>query len=203
MPFIVFEGIDGSGTTTISIKFCEYLSKKGVKVAYTSEPTSGPIGTLLRSALRKEINIPDSAYFHLFMADRIWHCEFFIKPMLAKGYTIVSDRYIYSTFVYQIEECFKTNFDGSNFVEPDLVFLLDIGAEDALQRKTGNLEYFEILEKQIQYRYRYKLLEKYGFKIGNEPILTIDAHTSIENVLKSAINAWENHLQEGKSSPKK
>ncbi|MEM3851235.1 MAG: hypothetical protein QXD17_02395, partial [Candidatus Micrarchaeaceae archaeon] len=96
--FIVFEGIDGSGKTTQAKALSAYLASKGIKCFLTKEPTNGPIGRFIRqnaagiagsfvkvnkSIANKEVDsmlINQFAMQALFVSDRLYHIEQFIKP---------------------------------------------------------------------------------------------------------------------------
>lgn len=100
MSFIVLEGPDGAGTTFHSAKLAEALRAQGNDVLLTAEPTDSPIGKFIRKQL-EEKTIPSPAALQLlFCADRAWHVDTVIKPALAAGKTVISDRYLTSTLVY-------------------------------------------------------------------------------------------------------
>jgi dTMP kinase len=133
--FIVFEGIDGSGKTTLSKKLAEFLNKKGIKAVWTREPFSEHA----RELLKEDLNPWGET--HLFLADRNFHVRSFIKPKLEKGYTVISDRFYHSTLAYQgygkglpIRTLKAMNERVLEGIKPDLVFLLDIEPQKALGR---------------------------------------------------------------------
>lgn len=96
--FFVFEGIDGSGKSTVSRLFAERLVAMGKDVMWTAEPTSTWIGDQVRRA-NKEV---ESAFAEtlLYVADRAEH-TLQIKKWLEEGRWVVSDRYVGSTLAYQ------------------------------------------------------------------------------------------------------
>jgi dTMP kinase len=101
-PFIVFEGADGAGTTTQAKALVERLRGMGIPVQLTAEPTYGPVGAMIRANLRA--NVDDLSWrvmTHLFAADRCWHIENEIRPLLEQGTVVVCDRFYHSTVVYQ------------------------------------------------------------------------------------------------------
>ncbi len=99
--FICIEGLDGCGKTTQAKLLVEKLQKSHNAV-YTAEPSRGKIGTFIRNRiLYGEKRPPTDVEALLFAADRIEHVENEIKPALAQGQLVISDRYVYSSLAYQ------------------------------------------------------------------------------------------------------
>jgi len=110
--FIVFEGIDGAGTTTQTDRLRAWLEDRGDKVVVTCEPSRGPFGSMVRNALKRRIVVPAAGdgpdsdvdprvVALLFAADRLDHLDAVIRPALAKGWWVISDRYVDSSLAYQ------------------------------------------------------------------------------------------------------
>ena len=101
--FIVLEGADGVGTTTQMRSLADALRARGRDVHTTAEPSTGPIGVMIRDVLRTRAH--DDATKRelalLFAADRLHHHAHEIAPKLAAGVDVVSDRYVLSSLVYQ------------------------------------------------------------------------------------------------------
>ncbi len=111
--FIVFEGIDGSGTSTQSKALVQNLVERGMPTIHTWEPTDRPIGRLLRQMLSGELTSSDSPEQDrhllalLFAADRhdhLWNNKDGIKKELAQGKHVVCARYVLSSLAYEGEE---------------------------------------------------------------------------------------------------
>ena len=110
--FIVFEGIDGSGTTTQNRLLTRYLTERNYPVCTTCEPTSGPVGLLLRLLLSNRLTFPSQtldnkmlsggAMALLFAADRLDHIQDLIAPKLQNGIWVICDRYYLSSYAYQM-----------------------------------------------------------------------------------------------------
>jgi dTMP kinase len=101
---IVFEGADGTGTTTQSKIFAERLSEVigEDRVVLTYEPSDDVVGQLIRKMLtKKEKALSPDGMTHLFWANRISHLDTIVKPALNAGKFVVCDRYCPSTVVYQ------------------------------------------------------------------------------------------------------
>jgi dTMP kinase len=97
--FIVFEGIDGSGKSTLS----SMLAKKMVAEGYVTKLTREPCGTHLKYEIKeiiKKIHLPISQFL-LFEAERLIHVNEVISPSLKKGINVISDRFFDSSIVYQ------------------------------------------------------------------------------------------------------
>lgn len=93
--FVVFEGLDGSGTSTQLAIIGAWLG-----CFTTFEPTNGPIGALIREKLR-EGGFSNETMALLFAADRKEHLEKEIEPRLARGEVVLCDRYVMSSLAYQ------------------------------------------------------------------------------------------------------
>ena len=146
--FIVFDGIDGSGTSTHSRLLKGFLEYKGYKVHLTHEPSESEIGKLLRKYLKNK-DIPASTDALMFAADRDLHYHGEIKKNLDEGFVVISDRYLESSIIYQSVQSEKISIEWikqiNKFVgQPDLTIILDIDPKIALIRKNGDdLEKFE------------------------------------------------------------
>lgn len=102
--FIVFEGLDGCGKTSQIDILARRLKEKGEKVYVTAEPTNYETGLYLRRILSESLEKDIYLLAALFLADRIEHIthpEKGIKKYLDDGYTVICDRYYYSSLAYQ------------------------------------------------------------------------------------------------------
>ncbi len=141
--FVTFEGIDGSGKSTVSRLVAESLERRGARLFLTSEPTHSWIGEAIRRAYRDDVG-PLAESF-LFLADRAVHLEE-IRTHLARGELVLCDRYADSTYAYQAARLegivdhpmdFLRRISGPWLVPPDLTVLLRISAEAGLARIAG------------------------------------------------------------------
>ncbi|MDR1126990.1 MAG: dTMP kinase [Treponema sp.] len=183
--FVVFEGGDGSGTSTQ----LELLRGKP-RVWTTREPTDSPIGRLIRSALRGEITLHPETLTRLFSADRNEHlfAKDGVIDRCSQGEIVVSDRYTLSSLVYQGFLCgdlpFKLNED---FPLPELLFFLDIDPQIAMRRieNRSDREIYEYLEFQELVRERYKTLVPQWQQKGVR-VIVIDASEPVEAIARKA-----------------
>ena len=143
--FLVLEGIDGSGTTTQLDRAVAYVSSLGHAAVATREPSTGPIGRLLREVLLGRLGMLDGSRMAgrtmalLFAADRIDHLQREIEPHLAAGTTVISDRYLLSSLAYQAEEAERDWVLGlaRGILRPELTILLDLPIEVAAKRRAA------------------------------------------------------------------
>lgn len=149
--FIVIEGLDGSGKTTISKLLYDYLTKKNYKVLLTSEPTDGPIGRIIKKYLAKSKHKRDHILEALlFAADRRWHVKEIILPALNKYDYIISDRYVYSSYAYQQSNVTPLKWlieINKDVPKPDIIIFLDVSPDECLRRLRNKGKSLTILEQ--------------------------------------------------------
>jgi len=151
--FIVFEGPDGSGTSTQAKILAKNLEKKGLKVFTTAEPSKNILGKVLREALQKKYELSPKAFQLLFFADREQHVQNEVLPALARGEIVICERYNWSSIAFGVSEKVERKFLenlSSSFIEPDHTFFMNISAEKSLERvvlRGEKLEHFETSEK--------------------------------------------------------
>lgn len=103
---IVIEGIDGAGTTTQTDLLVAWLTRIGIPSIATREPSDGPIGVVARKHLGRHLDLASpEAEALAFAADRMDHVASEIVPALARGTTVVADRYYLSSLAYQSLQC--------------------------------------------------------------------------------------------------
>ncbi len=149
--FIAFEGIDGCGKSTQAAMLDAKLREAGFPVLLTAEPSSGPVGMMIRSMdVRPDIG----EEVRLFTEDRRHHVTKIIEPALKQGCSVICDRYVYSSVAYQgargadITEIMAAN--SSFAVKPDVVMLIEIDVDLAISRissgRSGHFSPFEVRE---------------------------------------------------------
>lgn len=194
--FIVFEGIDGAGTSTQIKKLVE---KNPEKYIATAEPTTGETGKFLRRMLGGEFHVDEKTNAYLFAADRCEHIfgENGVEQMVKQGKTVVSDRYFFSSMAYQSVSCGKElpELLNSPFPLPEYLFFFDINPEISLARVNARNEKKEIYEKievqkKIAALYE-QVISDYEKKEANSAtaqgmkIIRIDASKSIEEITET------------------
>lgn len=142
--FIVFDGLDGSGMSTQAGKLVDFLEKKEQKLRFghtgvhvTKEPTSNLIGGLIRSQLNHDWKSSQECLQLLFSADRAYHLEKEIIPLLERGAIVLCDRYFFSTLAYGPLEIKDFNWLlglQKNFLVPDITFFLKVSPKICIER---------------------------------------------------------------------
>jgi dTMP kinase len=145
--FISFEGIDGVGKSTQADLMENYLVSKGLKVVRTLEPGGTELGVEIRHLLlHRKGEVSSRSEALLYAADRAHHVASLIRPALAKGQIVISDRYLDSSVAYQgagreldLTQVRDLSLWAVDNLLPELTVLLDLDAEAAAIRrgKTG------------------------------------------------------------------
>ncbi|MDR3130281.1 MAG: dTMP kinase [Treponema sp.] len=163
--FAVFEGGDGSGTTTQLELLARRFASPGLPPFHaTREPTGGPIGTLIRKVLKGETVLLPKTTARLFAADRNEHIygPGGIAERCERGEIVVSDRYTPSSIVYQGIVCGDelTSALNASFPMPELLIFFDLESNIALKRIAArpDRDIYEYLDFQIKARTLYKAL---------------------------------------------
>ncbi|MET1160580.1 MAG: dTMP kinase [Thermoprotei archaeon] len=184
--FLVLEGIDGSGKTSIANKLVEELTGMGYKVVYTYEPWDSYYIKILKEHYSF---VRDAALDALtYAADRLIHIRLFIKPYLERGFLVICDRYYYSSVAYQsaqgadLEWVLEIN---KYVLNPDLAIYLDVDPLTGLRRRQRLRSRFpEYEELDLLYRVReiYLELVRRGYMI------LVDARRDFDSVYKDVKN---------------
>lgn len=138
--FVTFEGIDGSGKSTISKLVFKKLKSEGYDVVYTFEPTNTFLGKYVQKCIETKSDPYITAF--AFIADRFEHCKEIIK-WLVEGKIVLCDRYAESTYAYQaaqMEDEVKNpikwlkELSKDRIIVPDRTYLFLINPKDAIAR---------------------------------------------------------------------
>lgn len=140
--FIAFEGIDGSGKSTQVKLLTEKLEAAGHKVYSTFEPTDSNIGKLIRDIFSGRMEADHKVIAGLFVADRLHHLQNKtngILKMMEDGYTIVMDRYYFSSYAYQgvympLDWVIEANKFSAELLRPTVNIFIDISPEESMKR---------------------------------------------------------------------
>ncbi|NIL41566.1 dTMP kinase [Salinispora arenicola] len=170
--FVVFEGGEGAGKSTQLALLAARLRDQGRDVVVTREPGATGIGERIRSLLLgqpgSEVPSPRAEAL-LYAADRAHHVATVVRPALARGAVVVSDRYIDSSLAYQgagrtlpVDEVSWLSSWATGGLKPDLVVLLDIDPHTGLSRvavRSGATDHLEAESVSFHERVRYAFLD--------------------------------------------
>lgn len=156
--FIVFEGLDGSGKSSHIKSLRDKLCDIGEKVYITAEPTDYETGKYIRRILTDSLEKDMYLQAALFLADRLEHItnpEFGIEKYLNDGYTVICDRYYYSSFAYQgtasdIDWVMKINLECEKIIKPDICIFLDVEPSICKSRIDEERDVVELYEKSVK-----------------------------------------------------
>lgn len=197
--FIVFEGLDGAGTTTQARRLLSRLQASGLEAALSNEPTGGDLGRVIRRILRGEYQ-PGGPYQEritalLFAADRLDHVGAHVEPLVAAGAQVISDRYVGSSLAYQSSFCDPGWVAELNryAVTPDLTIFLDVAPELGLERVSARAEArerYEALATQVAVHEAY-----HRWLAGLDPAaVIIDGALPLEQVTAAVLEAVTTRL---------
>jgi dTMP kinase len=202
--FIVFEGLDGAGTTTQARLLADHLQKQGRTVYLAHQPSEGPAGLLIRQILAGRAATPQAdgklglvderVMALLFAADRLDHLTSQIEPRLARGEDVILDRYTLSSLAYQGATVSHEYILAANRFarRPDLTLFLYVPAGIALDRvrqRGARLERYETaaLLQAIE--------REYSRLVGTlASVVSIDGTRPIPEVTEQCIAALQQQL---------
>ena len=165
---ISVEGVEGSGKSTHCRLLGQWLTARGLEVVLTSEPDGTPLGSAIRRLFEQDGMPPTPlTQTFLFMAARQQHVAQVIRPALARGAVVVSDRYADATLAYQgfgggmeLETIRDLNALATGGVMPDLTILLDLDPAEGIRRISARpLDAFEKMDMGFHRRVREGYLE--------------------------------------------
>jgi len=193
--FLVIEGIDGAGKSTLCTILEKKLTSEGYKVKVTQEPTHDEIGSFIREGRVRDIS--QKAESLLFVADRAVHTER-ISKWVEEGYIVVCDRYFASTVAYQssglngeaLDREWLISLNRPIMIMPDLTVLLDIDPKKGLGRigERGELSKYEELHYLENTRREYlRLADEFDFMVVDAEETQTDIANKIIEKLKEKI----------------
>ena len=201
--FITFEGIEGSGKSSLIVKLKKYFKNSQIETFFSKEPGGTDLGKEIRNVLlNPKSSISSEAELLLLMADRAEHVQKKIQPNLLKNKVIFCDRYIDSTLAYQgsgrnlDKKAIKELFNVFNFPVPDLTILLDVPVQVGLERarKRNELDRFEKEDLNFHENIRKAYLDL--AKNNSERIVLFDSLISEDELFEMAINLIESRISE-------
>lgn len=194
--FIVLEGPDGSGKSTMAKKIGEYFSARGREIEFTREPGGTKISEKIRDLIldndNTDMNYRTEAL--LYAAARAQLTAEKIIPWLEEGKIVISERFVYSSLVYQgigrglgIEKVKSINNFAIDGLKPDIAVFLDVDPEKGLQRKL-NIDGGDRLENE-SINFHKQVYEGYKKLVKTCPEITaVNAERTVDEIFSDIKN---------------
>lgn len=202
--FISFEGIDGSGKTTVIEKAAEALTEKGYRVIVTREPGGTKIAEAIREVIlnkeNKEMDLRTEAL--LYAASRRQHIIERIIPALEEGYIILCDRFIDSSLAYQgfargigIDKVFEMNMFACEGLLPSLTIYIDVNPETGHSRIQQDCRKLDRLELEA-FNFHKKVHQGYHelLRMFPERMVAVNGEQHLDKVSAEVIDIILKHL---------
>ncbi|MCA9246510.1 MAG: dTMP kinase [Planctomycetales bacterium] len=187
--FYSFDGIDGAGKSTQLQLFCDFLRQRGEEVIVCRDPGSTELGEKIRAIVLHaddSVSIGPRSEMLLYMAARAQLVDEVIRPALATGKTVVSDRFLLANVVYQgygggldVSQLWQVGQVATDGLAPDLTFLLDMPEELAAARLGDKLDRMESRGAEFRQRLRAGFLAEAE---KNDKIVVVAADRAIEEI---------------------
>lgn len=194
--FIALEGIDGSGKSTQAKLLAEKLCSCGHKVYTTFEPTDGSVGTILRNILKGAVKADERVIAGLFVADRLDHLLNDTNGIIKKlneGYTVITDRYYFSSYAYNgahldMDWVINANAMSAKILRPHTNIYIDLDTDIAMKRLMNNRQSIDLYETSANLKkVKEKYIEAFEKLKGEERIFITNGDLPVEAI---ADNIW-------------
>ncbi len=199
---IALEGPDGSGKSTQIRMLCDYLENKSHEVLLTREPGGTDISEKIRQIILDNSNAEMCGMCEalLYASSRAQLAEEVLKPALERGCIVLSDRFVYSSIVYQgigrglgIDRIKYINDAALNGVKADLTIMINVSYEEGLRRKLSQRD-LDRLENSGN-NFHKKVYEGYQYIATNmDNIVVIDGNRSLQEVHEDIIREVEKFI---------
>jgi len=208
--YAAIDGIDGCGKTTQIKLLSDYLAGLNIPFYVTKEPGGTDVGGILRKILiSKDYHVEPETELLLYSADRLEHQKKVVIPNMHKGYSVISDRFISSTYAYQV---FGRGLDRSLLdflrnisvsIYPDVTIIIDIEPSVALERAKNRLKKYGMMEKEGKFEslnidFYAKVRDGFLWYADNfRNVVVLDGNKSIESLfgdIKNRINEFINDI---------
>ena len=198
--FIALDGLDGTGKSTQCRLLADWLRGQGHDVVTCRDPGGTPLGDALRPILLgHQHDMAPAAEAMLFMASRAELVERVIRPALATGRWVVSDRFLLANVVYQgyaggmsVDDLWEIGRVTTGGLEPDLTLVLDLTVEQASERRGRTADRLEQRDPAYQERVRQGFLTE--ARRRPDRIVVIDALAGVDEVQQAIRREIERQL---------
>lgn len=185
--FISFEGGDGAGKSTQLARLAAWLREQGREVVTTREPGGTALGNQLRDLVLHGEDVDERTEALLYATDRAHHVATVVRPALARGAVVLTDRYLDSSVAYQgggrgltAERVEELNLWAVDGLLPALTVLLDLDPEHLPARLTGAPDRLERAGAEFHARTREAFLERAA--AHPDRIMVLDAAAPVEEI---------------------
>lgn len=205
---ISFEGVDGSGKSTQARLLYEFLKKSRYSVVFIREPGGTSVSEAIRSILLNTAhkNMSPRAELLLFLASRAELVDEVIRPALAQGKIVITDRFSDSTLAYQVDGrrlsravVERTNDFASDRVKPDLTFVVDLEVQRAHSRLKARKDRMEAAAADFHRRVRRGFLKI--AKADPKRVKVLDGRDTPELIFEQVLSLTQQHLVRRKIGP--
>lgn len=191
---IVFEGLDGAGTTTQNKLLQQKLESIGKQVFLTHEPTDNPIGKVVRDVLQHKFKTTPEALALLYSSDRhdhLYNEEYGLMKHIEAGEIILADRFFYSSIAYQGVECNLSFIRGiNNYPNPRFVIFIDTPVDNCLSRIEKRGDEKELFDKaDYLEKVRTNYIEEFKKLPNDVNFISIDGRLAIDEI-NAKVWAW-------------
>jgi dTMP kinase len=194
--YIAFEGIEGTGKSTIAARLAAHLDTRGVDVLRVREPGGTATGEQIRHVLLdRDGSVAPWSEALLFSAARAQLAYELVGPALRAGRWVVSDRSVYSSLAYQgggrglgIDAVRAVNSPGLGDVWPDMVVLLHLDAETGLARQEDP---DRIGGEDVAFQAAVAAAFDYLAKAEPERFVVVDAYAGVDTVWSEVLACVE------------
>lgn len=200
--FIVFEGLDGAGTTTQIQLLAQWLTLVKIKVETTKEPTNGPFGAVIRQVLDKRLIVDSETLALAFATDRSDHVNnstHGVRTLLSRGRWVLCDRYLFSSLAYQSAAGLEADWIleiNRAAITPDLTIFVDTDEDVCMERINRRSTHDELF-------HNHQVLQKtralYSTVIDDErltgKLIVVDGNNRPEQVasdIQTKVSRWLN-----------
>lgn len=196
--FIVLEGGEGSGKTTISKKLQQVLEESGYNTLLTREPGGDPVSEMIRNIIIHSDDIDPFTQLLLIAASRKRNIDLRIKPALEKNNIVICDRFGLSTIIYQgiiqgislmnISKVFAAT--GLHLTKPDIEIVLNVDPKVGLNRvMTNDREVSAIDRKGLEFHTKVnEAYLKHSYRNESGYRFDIDANRELDDVFTNVVN---------------